>query len=120
MSLIYLTFLAPLTGYLLLAFSRGRLGENAAACIGAGSVGISALVTASLMLQFTAPVSQTLWTWMRIGDFAPGISLYLDGLSLTMLGVVTGVGFLIHLFASWFNRGFAHGPPQLDEFRRGA
>jgi NADH:ubiquinone oxidoreductase subunit 5 (subunit L)/multisubunit Na+/H+ antiporter MnhA subunit len=31
--------------------------------------------------------------------------LRLDGLSLTMLGVVTGVGFLIHLFASWYMRG---------------
>jgi NADH-quinone oxidoreductase subunit L len=29
----------------------------------------------------------------------------LDGLSLTMLGVVTGVGFLIHVFASWYMRG---------------
>ena len=39
MSFLYLTFLAPLAGFLLLAFSRGRLGENAAAIIGAGSVG---------------------------------------------------------------------------------
>jgi NADH-quinone oxidoreductase subunit L len=105
MSFLYLTFLAPLAGYLLLAFSRGRLGENAAACIGAGSVGVSALVTALAAAQFSAPVTQVLWTWMHIGDFAPRFALYLDGLSLTMLGVVTGVGFLIHVFASWYMRG---------------
>jgi NADH-quinone oxidoreductase subunit L len=35
---------------------------------------------------------------MQVGDFAPAFGLHLDGLSLTMLGVVTGVGFLIHLF----------------------
>ncbi|STM19652.1 NADH-quinone oxidoreductase subunit L [Escherichia coli] len=29
----------------------------------------------------------------------------LDGLSLTMLSVVTGVGFLIHMYASWYMRG---------------
>jgi NADH-quinone oxidoreductase subunit L len=105
MSFLHLTFLAPLAGFLLLAFSRGRLGENASAIIGAGAVGVSALVTALAASQFSAPVTQVLWTWMHIGDFAPRFALYLDGLSLTMLGVVTGVGFLIHVFASWYMRG---------------
>lgn len=44
--------------------------------------------------------SQPLWTWMSVGDFNIGFNLVLDGLSLTMLSVVTGVGFLIHMFAS--------------------
>ena len=48
---------------------------------------------------------QVLWQWMNVDGFAPSFTLYLDGLSLTMLGVVTGVGFLIHLFASWYMRG---------------
>ena len=42
---------------------------------------------------------------MAAGDFSSNFTLYLDGLSVTMLGVVTGVGFLIHLFASWYMRG---------------
>ncbi|MGL5791063.1 MAG: NADH-quinone oxidoreductase subunit L, partial [Plesiomonas shigelloides] len=46
-----------------------------------------------------------LWTWMAVGDLQVNLSLYLDGLSLTMLSVVTGVGFFIHLFASWYMRG---------------
>lgn len=37
--------------------------------------------------------SQPLWTWMSVGDFNIGFNLVLDGLSLTMLSVVTGVGF---------------------------
>ncbi len=44
---------------------------------------------------------------MAAGDFSSSFTLYLDGLSVTMLGVVTGVGFLIHLFASWYMRGEA-------------
>ena len=44
---------------------------------------------------------------MAAGDFSTNFTLYLDGLSVTMLGVVTGVGFLIHLFASWYMRGEA-------------
>jgi len=111
MNLLFLTCLFPLIGWLLLAFSRGRLSENLSALIGVGSVGLSALTAANVIWQFhSVPpeggvFTQTLWQWMSVGGFAPSFTLYLDGLSVTMLGVVTGVGFLIHLFASWYMRG---------------
>ncbi|MEE4463773.1 NADH-quinone oxidoreductase subunit L, partial [Azotobacter chroococcum] len=111
MNLLFLTCLFPLIGWLLLAFSRGRFSENLSALIGVGSVGLSALTAAHVIWQFTsAPpeggvFTQTLWQWMSVAGFAPSFTLYLDGLSVTMLGVVTGVGFLIHLFASWYMRG---------------
>mgnify|MGYP002141948893 FL=1 len=111
MSLLYLTFLFPLLGWLLLAFSIGRLGERSAALIGVGSIGLSALTTLWVGIDFlnTMPeggvYTQTLWQWMSVGEFQPAFRLSLDGLSLTMLGVVTGVGFFIHLFASWYMRG---------------
>ncbi|MGB4074397.1 NADH-quinone oxidoreductase subunit L [Pseudomonas sp.] len=111
MNLLFLTCLFPLLGWFLLAFSRGRWSENLSALIGVGSVGLSALTAAWIIVQFNvAPpeggvFTQVLWQWMSVGSFAPSFTLYLDGLSLTMLGVVTGVGFLIHLFASWYMRG---------------
>ncbi|OLU32937.1 NADH-quinone oxidoreductase subunit L [Pseudomonas sp. PA15(2017)] len=111
MNLLFLTLLFPLIGWFILAFSRGRLSEGAAAIVGVGSVGLSALTTAWIMWQFNvAPpadgvYTQTLWQWMSVDGLAPSFTLYLDGLSLTMLGVVTGVGFLIHMFASWYMRG---------------
>nr|WP_298112666.1 NADH-quinone oxidoreductase subunit L [uncultured Pseudomonas sp.] len=111
MNLLFLTFLFPLLGWFVLAFSRGRFTETTAAIIGVGSVGLSALTTAWIIWQFNvAPppdgvYTQLLWQWMSVEGFAPSFTLYLDGLSLTMLGVVTGVGFLIHLFASWYMRG---------------
>ncbi|MGS7250768.1 NADH-quinone oxidoreductase subunit L [Pseudomonas sp. SK] len=111
MNLLFLTFVFPLLGFLLLSFSRGRFSENLSALIGVGSVGLSAAVAAYVIWQFNvAPpeggaYSQLLWQWMSVDGFAPNFTLYLDGLSVTMLGVVTGVGFLIHLFASWYMRG---------------
>lgn len=42
---------------------------------------------------------------MSVGTFNIPLTLTLDGLSLTMLSVVTGVGFLIHMYASWYMRG---------------
>jgi NADH-quinone oxidoreductase subunit L len=111
MNLLFLTFLFPLCGFLALAFARDRVSENVAAAIGVGSIGLSAFVAAYAGFDFFQHVSaggsytQTLWTWIDVDGFTPAFALRLDGLSLTMLGVVTGVGFLIHLFASWYMRG---------------
>ncbi len=110
MNLLFLTILFPLLGFFLLAFSRGRLSESLAAAIGVGAVGLAGLVAAWVALDFLGlspglSYSQTLWTWVDTSGFNPRFTLYLDGLSLTMLGVVTGVGFLIHLFAAWYMRG---------------
>ncbi|CDG18284.1 NADH-quinone oxidoreductase subunit L [Xenorhabdus doucetiae] len=112
MNLLYLTILLPLLGFLLLAFSRGRWSENVSATIGSGSVGLAALVTFWVAMDFLAQngagglvYSQTLWNWMAVDNFSIPVNLVLDGLSLTMLSVVTGVGFLIHIYASWYMRG---------------
>ncbi|WP_027711556.1 NADH-quinone oxidoreductase subunit L [Dickeya chrysanthemi] len=113
MNLLYLTILFPLIGFLLLAFSRGRWSENVSATIGVGSIGLAALVTGGVIVDFLSRqqsggvtfFSQHLWSWMTVGKFDIGVTLALDGLSLTMLSVVTGVGFFIHLFASWYMRG---------------
>ncbi|RZG43207.1 NADH-quinone oxidoreductase subunit L [Acinetobacter wuhouensis] len=109
MSYLYLTILFPLIGFILLAAGRNKLPENVAAIIGAGSVGLSALFALIAGMDFvnTGSVAQTqhLWTWFNVGGFAPGVSLHLDGLSLLMMGMITGVGFLIHIFATWYMRG---------------
>ncbi|MTD42565.1 NADH-quinone oxidoreductase subunit L [Erwinia sp. CPCC 100877] len=109
MNLLWLTIFLPLIGYLLLAFSRGRWSENLSAVVGVGSVGLAALVTAYAGMEFMENGRQAfslpLWRWMSVGNFNIDFTLVLDGLSLTMLSVVTGVGFLIHMFASWYMRG---------------
>ena len=110
MSLLPLTFLLPLVGTLILALSRGTLTARASAVVGVASVGLAALVTAWLVWNFQVGqvFDMTLWTWLSVGDFQPTIGLRLDGLSLTMLSIITGIGFLIHLFAAWYMRG-EHG-----------
>ncbi|MEQ9861860.1 NADH-quinone oxidoreductase subunit L [Pectobacterium cacticida] len=112
MNLLYLTILFPLLGFLLLAFSRGRWSENTSAAVGVGSIGLAALVTAWVVVDFMGQqhggvtfFNQHLWTWMAVGNFDISVTLTLDGLAVTMLSVVTGVGFFIHLFASWYMRG---------------
>ncbi|MDN3441569.1 NADH-quinone oxidoreductase subunit L [Psychrobacter sp. APC 3279] len=111
MSLLPLTFIFPLIGFLILAFMRDKLSETVAAIVGVGSMLLSALCTLVVSYTFltTNPagtvVQVPLWTWFQVGDFAPHFGLSFDGLALTMTGVITGIGFLIHLFASWYMKG---------------
>ncbi len=120
-SLLLLIPLLPCTGFLCLVLAGTRLNRRAAASIGAGSVGLSALLAIWIGIQFVAAPPpqqfyvQTLWTWFNVAGFQPGISLYLDGLSLVMVLVITVVGFLIHVYSSEFmqpeegyNRFFAY------------
>lgn len=111
MNLLPLTFIFPLIGFLILAFMRDRLSQRLAAVVGVGSMLLSALC--ALVVSFTfltsypagAVVEMPLWTWFQVGDFAPSFGLSFDGLALTMTGVITGIGFLIHLFAAWYMDG---------------
>jgi NADH-quinone oxidoreductase subunit L len=111
MNQLFLTIVFPLIGFLLLVTGRKRLSENVAAVIGVGSIGLSATFAALAGFEFlqntpeSGAFTQPLWVWLNVDGFAPEFSLRLDGLSLTMLGVITGVGFLIHIFASWYMRG---------------
>ncbi len=111
MSVLPLTFIFPALSFLILALMRDKLSEQSATWLGVGSMGLSALcaLVASItyLTQYDAAtvVAVPLWTWLQVGDFAPNFGLSFDGLALTMLGVITGVGFLIHLFASWYMKG---------------
>ncbi|PPI88881.1 NADH-quinone oxidoreductase subunit L [Candidatus Pantoea edessiphila] len=109
MNLIYLTILFPLLGFLLLSFSCGYWSDKISAIIGMCSVGLSGILTIFIGYDFfvhnQASFSQVLWNWVNINNFSINIKLMLDGLSLTMLCIVTGIGFLVHLFSTWYMKG---------------
>jgi len=104
--LLFLIPALPFTGFLILALAGRRLSKATIALAGAGSVGLSALLTLIMAIEFIASqgtaFTQTLWTWMKVGNFSAGISFTLDALSLVMIFVITFVGFLIHLYSAEF------------------
>ena len=119
MDLLWLVPTLPLAGFLVLLVAGLFVSEDRprkwfCGIVGAGSIGLSALVALMVGMDYYAagaePTSYFLWTWMEVGGFTPGIRLYLDGLSLVMTGVITGVGFLIHLYATgymWDEEGYS-------------
>jgi NADH-quinone oxidoreductase subunit L len=95
----------PLASAALLLLSTGRMPRSIAALLGAGSVGLAALLVAGVAIDYldNREVRElVLWTWMEVGNFRPRIALYSDGLTVVMMSVITGVGFLIHLYSTEF------------------
>ena len=105
LELLWLIPAFPLLGFLTLMLVGSRLSRTEVAFVGAGSIGLSAVVTLLVGLSFMAAppagarFTQTLWVWLDVGGFQPAFAFYLDALSLTMIFVVTFVGFLIHLYS---------------------
>lgn len=105
LKLLPLIPLFPLVSSILLMVTLGKMPKRIVAILGAGSVGLAAVTTLLVGLAFMEsgqPHHQVLWTWMHVGNFSPDIAFYLDGLTLVMMSVITGVGFLIHLFSAEF------------------
>lgn len=97
----------PLLSSLVLAIFGGKFNKTLVTTFGVGSVATAAIFTLLIYLEFdpNQPVSQVLWNWIPLsGGNSLGFSLYLDGLSMLMLCVVTGVGSLIHWYAAAYMR----------------
>jgi len=116
LELLWLVPVIPFIGFLILTLTCGKLPQVPAGIIGAGSIGLSFLVALFVGMQFSATeassFSQTLWTWMSVGDFDAGFTFYLDGVSMVMMYVITGIGFLIHVYAT----GYMNGDPSFARF----
>lgn len=104
--ILWLVPFLPMLGFLILALFGKKIPRNLVPVIGAGVVGVSALITIILGIDFLnnavpgAVIEQHLWTWFSIGNFHPEITLHLDALSLIFIFVITFVGFLIHLYSA--------------------
>ena len=102
-----------LGAFLLIVFGR-NFSRQLSAVVGAGSIGLSALITILIGLDFmssgTNSFKQLLWNWIDVAGLNTSFAFHLDALSLVFIFVITFVGFLIHLYSIEFmaeDEGFA-------------
>jgi NADH-quinone oxidoreductase subunit L len=98
---------AAINGFFGRRFSRPAVAAVALACC--GSAFAMALFVAARFPSLELPHVEFLAHWLRSGDFTVNFEFYLDQLTLVMLLVVTGVGFLIHVYSvgyMWEEGGF--------------
>ncbi len=107
----------PLAAVLLNLLLGDRLGKRGTAWLACGAVGVAFLLAVRAVWMLAAlPVEtrvlhELAYTWIKVGDFSADVSFMLDPLSAVMVLVVTGVGFLIHVYSTGY---MSHDP----SFRR--
>jgi NADH-quinone oxidoreductase subunit L len=101
-----LVLLAPIAGFLVNAFFGRLLPKRVAGWVGAGSIGLAFVFGLLIFSQVLGgqKVDQTYFTWWQSGDFNVPFNLYVDALSTLMVLVITGVGFLIHVYSVGYMR----------------
>src|SRR5215831_1642279 len=71
-----------------------------------GSTGLSFLSALEAAREFfgsgQAPFRKEFFTWMTAGNFRAGFDLQVDQLTVEMMLVVTGVGWLIHIYSTGY------------------
>jgi NADH-quinone oxidoreductase subunit L len=109
LSFLWLVPLLPLIGAIVNGLGAGRLPRKLVSAIGVGSVGISFLIAIACFAGLLGlppeggrRVTQDLFTWIQVGDFHAEVRYLLDPLSAVMMLVVTGVGFLIHVYSTGY------------------
>lgn len=104
--IVYVGLFAPLLGFLILMIFSGQLGRKAVGFIACGAVFLSFCCFLSLLYAYnhlsSHPHAFTLFDWIPVKDINAKFSLLLDPLSIVMTLVITGVGFLIHVYSNGY------------------
>jgi NADH-quinone oxidoreductase subunit L len=107
-ALIALVLLLPAVGAFVNGVFGKRLGKDAVRLMALSAIGgafLASVLTFLLLPHEGGKLTWTAWRWMsvtgRAGQTIPiDVKFSVDAMTATMMLVVTGVGFLIHLYAS--------------------
>jgi len=115
---IWLIPLVPLIGFLINGLIGNKLPRQMVSLIGCGSVFVSLVVSVIAFAKLLGldpdqrVFELTLFSWIPSGSFNVDIALLLDPLSAVMILVVSGVGFLIHVYSI----GYMSHDPEFSRF----
>jgi NADH-quinone oxidoreductase subunit L len=101
-NLAYLVPLFPLIGFLINGLGRKSLSKQAIAIIGSGSILVSFIISIFLFLQVknNGAIISEYFLFINIETLKIPFSFQVDQLSSLFLLIITGIGFLIHLYSS--------------------
>ncbi len=118
LDVIWLIPAFPLAGFLLILLFGRRLGEPNAGYLAASMVLASFVVSVGAFFDLRAmdlhdrEHVEVLFSWVPVSSLQIDMAFLADPLSIVMCLFVTGVGFLIHLYAI----GYMHGDPKFSKF----
>ncbi len=101
--LVALVPILPLLGFVIVGLGGKKLSKSLSGWIASGVVLISFVVSLILFFHLNQnseqEVSIKLFDWIAAGRFSADLTLMVDPLTSIFLLVITGVGFLIHLYS---------------------
>jgi NADH-quinone oxidoreductase subunit L len=98
----------PLLGSAINGLFGSKWPNKVVNAVAVGSTGLSFLAALEAVREFThlapenIPWVKQYFTWIIAGDFRAGFDLQIDHLTVVMLLVVTGVGWLIHIYSTGY------------------
>ena len=98
----------PLIGAIINGLGAGRLPRKVVSAIGTGTVGLAFVIALGCFnaLRELPPDQryhlEHAFSWIDSGDLSVPVRLLLDPLSMVMVLIVTGVGFLIHVYSTGY------------------
>lgn len=104
--------LLPFLGFLINGLLNRKLSGTVAGAISSLAVLGSFAISVFLFLNFQYQYTVTLFDWISVGSMQIPFSYQIDQLSLIMLLLVTGVGFLIHVYSI----GYMHHDENVGKF----
>ncbi|GAB3579031.1 NADH-quinone oxidoreductase subunit L [Hymenobacter daeguensis] len=104
--------LLPFLGFLINGLLNKKLSGTVAGIIGSATVLGSFLISVMLFMNFQYQYTVQLFDWISVGSLQIPFQYQIDQLSLIMLLLVTGVGFLIHVYSI----GYMHHDENVGKF----
>lgn len=91
----------PLIGFAVNGLFGKRLSKNTVGLIGSGTLLASFVLSLMCFNQVAAsgPIQVTLYNFFTVGNLSANFGFLVDQLSVWMMLIVTGVGFLIHVYS---------------------
>lgn len=103
----------PLVGFLITGLLGKKMPKSLSGTVASLMVLASFLVSLTIFFQFDGqPVTIDVFNWISSGSLSIPFSFMIDQLSLVMLLIITGVGFLIHLYSI----GYMHDDEGFSRF----
>lgn len=107
LDLIGLIPLAPLLSFVFIGFVNKDLTKGWVTVIGCGSILFSFVLSGVLFVSLLQSPEGTSLTysafeWIAAGNFSVSFSFLVDPLSVNMMLIITGVGFLIHVYSAGY------------------
>lgn len=97
--IISIGLFTPLIGFFILMFSSNVISRKLTGLIGCTTIFISLICFTIISYIINEPETVTLFQWIPIENIQAHFSLHIDELSILMGFIITGVGFLIHVYS---------------------